>query len=112
MLPVLLRKRRDVVFDVHLVKGKTYTVEATGDWFYDTAKKQRVKSTTFQDGERRHIWIGRDFKGFLVLKLGMTELLRYSMLLLDTDNHGEDPKTKPEPIILTYGAQSGVGGAP
>lgn len=109
---VLLRKHRDVVFDVHLVKGKTYTVEATDDWFYDTAKKQRVKSTTFQDGERRHIWIGRDFKGFLVLKLGATELQRYSMLLLNTDNHGEDPKTKPEPIILTYGAQPGVSGAP
>ncbi|MDR6469384.1 hypothetical protein J2777_003112 [Paraburkholderia graminis] len=34
------------------------------------------------------------------------------MLLLNTDNHGEDPKTKPEPIILTYGAQTGVSASP
>ncbi|MGF6993827.1 hypothetical protein [Paraburkholderia sp. GAS32] len=109
---VLLRKHRDVIFDVHLSKGKTYTVEAADDWIYDTRKKQRVKSATFQDGERLHIWIGRDFKGFLLLRVGTTELQRYSMLLLNTDNHGEDPKTKPEPIILTYGAQAGISASP
>ncbi|KAB0661124.1 hypothetical protein [Burkholderia diffusa] len=111
-ITVLLRKHRDVVFEVHLHKGNNYTVEATEDWFYDTKAKRRVKTGKFQDGERYHVWIGRDFKGFLVLKKDGVELQRYSMLLLNTDNHGSDPKTKPEPITLIYGGQSGVSGTP
>jgi hypothetical protein len=111
-ITVLLRKHRDVIFDVNLHKGKTYTVETSDDWFYDTKTKRRVKAATFQDGESYHIWISRDFIGFLILKVDGKELQRYSMLVLNTDSHGSDPKVKPEPITIVYGGQSEANGMP
>ncbi|MDI7065495.1 hypothetical protein QMO17_30050, partial [Klebsiella pneumoniae] len=38
-ITVLLRKHRDVIFDIQVKKGASYTVEATEDWIYDVAKK-------------------------------------------------------------------------
>ena len=38
---VLLRKWRDVVFDLNTGSGATYTVESTQDWIYDFKAKKR-----------------------------------------------------------------------
>ncbi|RAS27804.1 hypothetical protein [Paraburkholderia bryophila] len=100
-LTVLLRKHRDVIFDIQVKKGATYTVEATEDWIYDVAKKKRVKQGQFQDGQRYHIWVSRDFKGYLLLKLNGVILQRYSMAGLNLVEGNSDPKAKPAPIILT-----------
>ncbi|MEX3951752.1 hypothetical protein AB4Y40_28865 [Paraburkholderia sp. EG287B] len=106
-LTVLLRKHRDVIFDIELKKGATYSVEATQDWMYDVKKKKRVQKGQFQDGERYHLWVGRDFKGELVLSMNGTVLHRYSLAALNLRGESSDPKVKPAPLILTLGNQPG-----
>lgn len=101
---VLLRKHRDVIFDLSIKPGATYTVEATDDWMYDVAKKKRVKQGQFSDGQRYHIWISRDFKGYLLLKQNGKLLQRYSMFMFGLTNSSSDPKFKPEPIIIAMHA--------
>lgn len=100
---VLLRKHRDVIFDIDLKKGATYTIEATDDWIYDVAKKKRVKQGQFSDGQLFHIWISRDFKGYLLLKQNGKLLQRYSMLQFGATGSSPDPKVKPAPIIIAMG---------
>lgn len=97
---MLLRKHRDVIFDLHISKGASYTVEAPEDWIYDVAQRKRVKQGRFSDGQRYHIWIGRAFKGELVLKRDGKAFQRYSMLQLGLADGSSDPKVKPEPIII------------
>ena len=106
-LTVLLRKHRDVVFDIELKKGATYSVEATHDWMYDVKRKKRVQKGQFQDGERYHVWVGRDFKGELVLSTNGSVLHRYSLADLLLQGESSDPKVKPAPLILTLGVQPG-----
>ncbi|WP_206951288.1 hypothetical protein [Trinickia acidisoli] len=106
-LTVLLRKHRDVIFDIELKKGATYSVEATQDWMYDVKKKKRVQKGQFQDGERYHLWVGRDFKGELVLSMNGSVLHRYSLVALNLQGESSDPKVKPAPLILTLGSQPG-----
>lgn len=101
---VLLRKHRDVIFDLNIKPGATYTVEATDDWIYDVAKKKRVKQGQFSDGQRYHIWMSRDFKGYLLLKQNGKLLQRYSMFMFGLTNSSSDPKFKPEPIIVAMQA--------
>jgi len=102
---ILLRKHRDVIFDISMKKGASYTVEATADWLYDVKQKKRVQKGQFNDGEPYHIWISRDFKGQILLKSNGVILQRYSMARLDLHGESSDPKVKPAPIILTLGSQ-------
>jgi len=66
---VVLKKHRDVFFDINLKTGATYTVESATEFYFPRTKKL-AKKAQFQDGERLHIWVGRDFKGVLLLKQG------------------------------------------
>jgi hypothetical protein len=102
-LTVLLRKHRDVIFDIHVKSGAIYTLEADQDWIYDVGKKKRVTQGQFQDGQRYHIWISRDFKGHLILKQNGKVFQRYSMHLFGLTNSNPDPKAKPEPIVIAMG---------
>ena len=72
-LKVILRKHRDVVCDIHLANEKTYTVETTESDFYNARDKKIVYAARhgkvrFKDGERMHVWVGRGFRGSLILK--------------------------------------------
>lgn len=102
-ITVLLRKHRDVIFDIQVKKGSTYTVEATEDWIYDVTRKKRVKQGQFQDGQRYHIWISRDFKGRLILKQDGKAYQNYSMQMFGLTNTASSPKFKPDPIIIAIG---------
>jgi hypothetical protein len=69
-IKVILRKHRDVIFNINLGSGKTYTVESSESDFYNARDKKLVRpgannKLTFKDGERFHLWVKRDFKGFL-----------------------------------------------
>ncbi|AIO32968.1 hypothetical protein DM39_291 [Burkholderia cenocepacia] len=103
---VLLRKHRDVVFDIKLQAGATYTITAThpdrsSGRFYDPQRKSNVAKTTFKDGEICHVWISRAFEGSLVLKHGEKVLGRYPVNLMDcTKSCTEDPKDKPAPMFI------------
>ncbi|WP_232446788.1 hypothetical protein [Burkholderia ubonensis] len=103
---VMLRKHRDVVFDIKLNAGATYTVTTTHPErptgrFYDTKRKLNVAKTTFKDGELCHVWVGRNFEGSLILKQGEKELGRYAISKMDYANVcKEDPKDKPAPMFV------------
>ncbi|KVG39011.1 hypothetical protein [Burkholderia ubonensis] len=107
-ITVLLRKHRDVIFDINLKKDSVYTIESDKDWFYDVGLKKRVQRGRFQDGERYHIWVGRDFKGSLLLKSNGRLVRSYSMLDFNLGGGSSDPKVKPEPIIFAIGGFQGV----
>ncbi len=104
---VLLRKHRDVIFQLELKAGEAYSVEATHDWMYDVKKKKRVKKGEFRDGERYHLWVARDFKGELVLSMNGSVIHRYSLLDFDLRGESSDPSVKPAPLILTLGRNVG-----
>jgi hypothetical protein len=109
-LRVLLRKHRDVIFDIHLGTGQTYTLETTQSDFYNVRDKKLVRAkqhgkVTFCDGERMHVWVSRNFRGALVLKSDTQVIYKLEPNKWDTHQYGDDPKEKPAPIIVTIGAK-------
>lgn len=110
-LKVVLRKHRDVIFDLHLKAGAAYTVQAVESDFYNVRDKKlvyasRAEVVTFKDGERLHLWVTRNFKGALLLKSEGKLLMKLEPNKLDTRQYDNDPKTKPAPIILSLGQAS------
>lgn len=110
-LRVILRKHRDVIFDIRLGNGKTYTLETTKSDFYNVRDKKIVLAdkhdkVTFKVGERMHLWISRNFCGALVLKLDEHVIYQVMPEKWDTHRYGEDPKEKPAPIIVAVGGHT------
>ena len=101
-IKVVLRKHRDVFFDIHLTPGASYTVESVQE-FYCARDKKLMKRATFKDGERLHLWVGREFNGILQLKAGAKILSTFEPNKLDTKTSGADPKSKPEPLMIILG---------
>lgn len=99
---VILRKHRDVIFDINLDRNAIYTVESTSG-FYSPRDKKLLRKADFFDGQRLHIWVGREFGSLLILKLNDTVIGRYEVKKLDTASYGDDPKTKPEPLMIAIG---------
>jgi len=99
---VILRKQRDVFFDINVKPGSTYSVESTSD-FYVPKTKKLVRKAQFKDGEAFHLWVGREFKGQIVLKGDGVVLGRYEPNVLDAKQYGADPKVKPEPLMVIIG---------
>lgn len=104
-LEIMLRKHRDVIFDIRGFKGMQYTVEAYEDDFYNARDKKivlsaRYQKVSFKDGERLHLWVGRDFKGPLVLKANGKVLGRYRPADMDRQRYDSDPRTKPAPMLI------------
>jgi hypothetical protein len=110
-LKVILRKHRDVIFDIHLGNGKTYTLESTESDFYIPRDKKLVSASkqgnaTFKDGERFHAWVSRSFHGALVLKSDDRVIYKVEPDEWDQQKYSNDPKEKPAPIIITIGEAS------
>lgn len=108
-IKVILRKHRDVIFELKLAQGRTYTVESTGSDFYNANEKKLVRgrsatSVSFSDGERLHLWIARGFKGEILLKSAGKLMLKLEPERLDAHKYNDAPKTKPVPIIIALGA--------
>ena len=104
-LQIMLRKHRDVIFEIALFKGMTYTVEADQSDFYNARDKKLVEfkkkhKVSFTDGERMHLWVARGFKGHLILKANGKVLGRYEPRALDNKWYDEEPTTKPAPLIF------------
>lgn len=107
-IKVILRKHRDVIFDLNIGKGKTYTVQSSGSDFYNARDKKLVygkrhQTVTFQDGERLHLWVTRSFEGTLLLTCGGEILMRLTPNEVDKHQYDDAPKTKPAPIIVALG---------
>ena len=103
-IKVILRKHRDIIFDINLQMGAVYTVESTAD-FYSPLRKKLLRKIDFLDGDRTHIWAGREFKAKLILKMNGRTIWSYEVDRLDTTSYGGDPKIKPEPFMVTIGKQ-------
>lgn len=103
---VMLRKHRDVIFDIQLFKGMSYTVHAEKSDFYNARDKKLVEfkkkqKVTFQDGDKLHLWVGRQFEGALVLKAASgTTLGRYEPNALDPVKYSDEPGEKPAPLMI------------
>lgn len=104
-LEILLRKHRDVVFDIQVFKGMRYTVEADSSDFYNARDKKivlrsRKQTVSFVDGEQLHLHVGREFKGHLLLKANGKVLGRYDPNALDGTRCDADPATKAAPLLV------------
>jgi hypothetical protein len=107
-LKVILRKHRDVIFDIHLGNGKTYALETTESDFYNARDKKLIYAAQhgkvrFNDGERMHVWVSRGFRGSLILKCNGHVISEVKPNEWDTQRHSDDPKEKPAPIIVAIG---------
>lgn len=112
-LTVILRKHRDVIFDIELVRGKQYTVSSESSSVYDTRSKKIVhprENISFKDGEPLHLWVGRNFKGNLLLFDGGKQIGRYTVNQLDPTIENIDPAFKPAPIVIAMKNHSNLGG--
>lgn len=100
---VVLRRHRDVIFDIRLGLGSNYELEADQDIFYDPKDGKQRKQARFADGERYHIWLPRNFKGNLTLKSNGKTLASYTIRQLDPRAYSDDPDEKPAPVIIALG---------
>ena len=107
---VILRKHRDVIFDLKLADGNVYTIEATNSDFYNARDKKLISIKSrdlakFKDGERMHVWVAREFSGALILKCKGQVLMRLEPNKLDDHKYDKSPQTKPAPIIVAFDSQ-------
>ena len=101
-IKVILRKHRDVFFDINIQKASTYTIESISD-FYSPRDKKLLRKVQFQDGEQFNLWIGRNFKGKLTLKSENNVIGVFEPNKIDAHEYGMDPKIKPEPLLIMVG---------
>lgn len=104
-LQIVLRKHRDVIFDIKLFKGTQYTVEADQSDFYNARDKKLVdfkkkQKVTFTDGERMHLHVGRNFTGSLILKANGKVMGHWQPSLLDITRYDDAPETKLAPLMV------------
>jgi hypothetical protein len=112
-LQIMLRKHRDVIFDIKQFKGMQYTVEADQSDFYNDRDKKLVKFkkkqlVTFKDGERLHLYVSRNFKGSLILKANGKVMGRWRPSELDSNSYDDAAETKPAPLIVVMKNNEGV----
>ncbi|MES3023913.1 MAG: hypothetical protein V4857_20295 [Pseudomonadota bacterium] len=111
-IQVVLRKHRDVIFDLRLGTGNKYTVHSTDSDFYNARDKKLVLArqhqvVTFNDGERLHLWVTRNFIGALLLKCDGNLVMKLEPNKIDQQQYDDSPKTKSAPILITLGKQPG-----
>lgn len=104
-IKVILRKHRDVIFDINLQPGTVYTVESKGE-FYNPVQKKLANKVEFLDGDICHLWVSREFKSELLLKANGRDIGAYRVNHLDVTDYGGSPKTKPEPLMVVMGQKS------
>lgn len=109
-LKVVLKKHRDIIFDINLGDKKTYTVESTTSNFYSARDKKLISprqgtGISFVDGERMHLWVARNFLGELLLKCDGILLAKLEPNKIDSVKYDDSPKTKPAPLIFAIGSK-------
>ena len=102
-ITVILRKHRDVVFDIQIALGKKYTIISDQSEMYDTRTKKLIhplEKIYFQDGEVLHLWIGRNFIGKISVYDEFKRIGEYGAANLDAGIESIDPSFKPAPISI------------
>jgi hypothetical protein len=86
-----------------------YTLHSDQSAFYDARQKKIVlkrRKICFNDGDRVHLWISREFKGALILKANDKVLGRYDPSSLDPAAPDSAPTTKPAPLLIVLHNQA------
>ncbi|WP_124951955.1 hypothetical protein [Sulfuriferula thiophila] len=99
----MLRHHRDVIFDIKMKADTQYTIEADMSEFYNPRDKKIVpvrQKVSFVDGERFHLYLGREFGGHLILKANGKFIHTYHIRDIDRKRYGSDPAIKPAPFIV------------
>jgi len=102
-IKVILRKHRDVIFDIGLGGGRTYSVRSELSEMYDTRTKKLIhprEEVIFKDGEMLHLWVSRNFKGKIFLFEGANKISSYELGKFDNGIESFDPEFKPPPISI------------
>ena len=110
-IKVVLRKHRDLIFNIKLFKGMTYTLHADQGDFYDAVGKKLVQQggrVTFHDGEQAHLWVSREFSGSIILSSKGKVLGRYTPNKIDFTTFYELPTSKPAPLIIVLNNEKPV----
>lgn len=100
---IILRKHRDVIFDIKIFQGMGYTVHAEeGDIYCDDDKKlyPAGRKISFLDGEVRNLWISREFSGYIVLSAAGAVIAKYEPNVQDPSRYGPEVGTKPAPLMV------------
>lgn len=102
-IKVILRKPRDVIFDIKLCNGKSYSVTSSYGDMYEVRTKKLIhpkEIVFFKDGETLHLQIARDFKGKILLYEDGSKISEYDIPKLDPEEVNADPQFKPAPISI------------
>lgn len=113
-ITVILRKHRDVIFDIDMAAGKTYTIWSDQSEMYDAKNKKLIhprETRNFKDGELLHLWVARDFKGKIFLYEGANLRGAYNIPKLNVGIESFDPAVKPAPINIMLKAAGILGDA-
>lgn len=102
---IVKRKHRDIVIQINIKNGKTYTLRASRSNFYSEREKALIEykqngNMTFQDGERVYACISRDFVGKLIIEHAGKVLGEWEPNKLDAEKYGKDPSIRPEPLMI------------
>lgn len=102
-IKIILRKPRDIIFDIKLCNGKSYSVTSDFGEMYEVRAKKLVhpkETIVFKDGETLHLQIGRGFKGKIFLYENGVKISEYDIPKFDPQEFNPDPNFKPAPIII------------
>jgi len=109
-IQIVLRKHRDVIFDISLDENALYSVQSESDPFYDAIEKKLVKAgveVNFFSGTLKHFWVGRNFRGALLLRKNGILIGRYFPGDVSRNAVGEEPKNKPAPLLIAMKSHNG-----
>jgi hypothetical protein len=101
---IVLRKHRDVIFDIKLFRGMIYTVHSEESDIYCANEKKLYpagRKISFLDGEVRHFWISREFSGPIVLSVAGSVIATYEPNTQDELRYGSEADVKPKPLMVT-----------
>jgi hypothetical protein len=102
-LRIVLRKHRDVIFDISLQENALYSVCSESDPFYDAIEKKLVPAgieINFFNGTLKHFWVGRQFRGAMILKKNGLVIGRYFPCEPSGERIGDEPHAKPAPLLV------------
>jgi hypothetical protein len=103
---VILRKHRDMLFDIDFGTGESYCLYSEASRFYVPVLKRLIspgERVAILDGVPLNVWIGRKFKGKLVVVSARGRVGEYIPEDLDVQSLGSDPGCKPAPIFVVMG---------
>jgi hypothetical protein len=103
-IKIILRKHRDIVFDIKIFKGMQYQIYGEKDSVYCSDSKKLYaagEKITLSDGEVRYCWVARNFKGGIIVSAAGKVIGKYYPCEQDSVIYSADPGVKPLPLMIS-----------